>query len=142
MHQCDVDIICNTYVCDRPNELFFSLFGKLLKSHHRIHLWAANCYHQGAPPGIPVEIFNRPLRSPPVVVREVKQDREITKDGYVKEYHERGVPDQTDGPPVKQVYHGGNGHSSDGPDDCVECGREVASFLHSLHAGVPGKCEY
>ncbi|XP_025112490.1 uncharacterized protein LOC112575120 [Pomacea canaliculata] len=50
----------------------------------------------------------------------------------VHPYSERGVSDQTDGPPVKQLYHRGQGHSGDWPGDCMTCGREVASFLHSL----------
>ncbi|XP_025111951.1 uncharacterized protein LOC112574846 [Pomacea canaliculata] len=54
----------------------------------------------------------------------------------IQPYSERGVPDHTDGPPVKRLYHRGQGHSGDGPCDCVTCGREVASFLHSLRVGV------
>ncbi|XP_025112911.1 uncharacterized protein LOC112575344 [Pomacea canaliculata] len=49
---------------------------------------------------------------------------------------ERGVADHTDGPPVTRLYHRGQGHSGDRPADCVTCGRDVASFLHSLRVGV------
>ncbi|XP_025100551.1 uncharacterized protein LOC112567891 [Pomacea canaliculata] len=51
-------------------------------------------------------------------------------------YSERGVPDDTDGPPVTRLYHRGQGHSGRWPGDCVTCGRDVASFLHSLRVGV------
>ncbi|XP_025078820.1 uncharacterized protein LOC112554951 [Pomacea canaliculata] len=63
----------------------------------------------------------------------------ITTDRYVLPYRERGVPDHTDGPPVIRLYHRGQGHSGHRPGECVTCGREVASFLHSLRVGVTGR---
>ncbi|XP_025111954.1 uncharacterized protein LOC112574848 [Pomacea canaliculata] len=60
----------------------------------------------------------------------------ITEVCAVQPYSERGVADHTDGPPVTRLYHGGQGHSGSSPYDCVTCGREVASFLHSLRVGV------
>ncbi|XP_025113140.1 uncharacterized protein LOC112575467 isoform X2 [Pomacea canaliculata] len=69
--------------------------------------------------------------------REVEQDVWIfTRRSPVQPYSERGVPDHTDGPPVRRVYHRGEDHSGRRPGDCVTCGREVASFLHSLRVGV------
>ncbi|PVD22622.1 hypothetical protein C0Q70_18442 [Pomacea canaliculata] len=62
----------------------------------------------------------------------------ITKYRRVLTYTERGVSDHTDGPPVTRLFHRGQGHSGDFPVDCVTCGREVASFLHSLRVGVTG----
>ncbi|XP_025114128.1 uncharacterized protein LOC112576093 [Pomacea canaliculata] len=109
---------------------------KLLTQVPRLHLWAASCYLKNCPPGWQVEYLTRPLRSPPAVVREVKKDTVITKGLSIKKYSERGVPDHTDGPPVRRVRHDGEGHSSDWPGECVTCGREVASFLHSLRVGV------
>ncbi|XP_025112558.1 uncharacterized protein LOC112575148 [Pomacea canaliculata] len=115
---------------------FQTLCDKLLTQVPRLHLWAASCYHGYTPAGWQVEYLTRPLRSPPSVVREVARDEKITKHRYVKPYSERGVPDHTDGPPVMRLYHRGQGHSGDWSDDCVTCGREVASFLHSLRVGV------
>ncbi|XP_025114123.1 uncharacterized protein LOC112576088 [Pomacea canaliculata] len=109
---------------------------KLLAQVPRLHLWAASCYHKNCPPGWRVEYLTRPLRSPPAVVREIKKDTVITKGVSIKKYSERGVPDHTDGPPVTRVSHRGQGHSGHRPGDCVTCGREVASFLHSLRVGV------
>ncbi|XP_025111948.1 uncharacterized protein LOC112574843 [Pomacea canaliculata] len=60
----------------------------------------------------------------------------ITKHHHVHPYSKRGVPDHTDGPPVTRLYHRGQGHSGDRSGDCVTCGREVASFLHSLRVDV------
>ncbi|XP_025111921.1 uncharacterized protein LOC112574819 [Pomacea canaliculata] len=111
---------------------FHDLCNKLLTKVPDLHLWAANCYHEDAPDGWQVEYLTRPLRSPPTVVREVEQDDEITKLRRVHPYSKRGVSDHTDGPPVTRLCHGGQGHSGDLPVDCVTCGRELASLLHSL----------
>ncbi|XP_025082240.1 uncharacterized protein LOC112556946 [Pomacea canaliculata] len=118
---------------------FQTLCELLLTRVPRLHLWAASCFNESAPAGWQVEYLTRPLRSPPTVVREVEQDDRITRDSYVLPYRERGVPDHTDGPPVTRLYHRGQGHSGLLPVDCVTCGREVASFLHSLRVGVTGR---
>ncbi|XP_025113057.1 uncharacterized protein LOC112575409 [Pomacea canaliculata] len=115
---------------------FPTMCNNLLIRVPRLHLWAASCYHGHAPVGWEVEYLTRPLRSPPAVVREIEQDEMITIDRNVHPYSERGVPDHTDGPPVRRLYHGGHGHSGRLPVDCVTCGREVASLLHSLRVGV------
>ncbi|XP_025078810.1 uncharacterized protein LOC112554947 [Pomacea canaliculata] len=111
----------------------------LLTRVPRLHLWAASCFHNYAPAGWQVEYLTRPLRSPPAVVREVEQDSGITRYRQVRRYRERGVPDHTDGPPVTRLYHRGQGHSGRRPGVFVTCGREVASFLHSLRVGVTGR---
>ncbi|XP_025114499.1 uncharacterized protein LOC112576346 isoform X2 [Pomacea canaliculata] len=105
---------------------------KLLTQIPQLHLWAASYYHEAAPRGWQEEHLTRPLRCPPTVVREVEKDSEITEYHVVHPYSKRGVADQTDGPPVTRLYHRGQGHTSHLPQDCVTCGREVASFLHSL----------
>ncbi|XP_025112489.1 uncharacterized protein LOC112575119 [Pomacea canaliculata] len=113
---------------------FHNFCNKLLTHVPCLHLWMASCYHGDAPADWKVEYLTRPLRSPPAVLREVRKSRNITKDGNVCEYSQRDVPDHTDGPPVKQLYHRGEGHSSSWLGDCVTCGREIAIFLHSLRA--------
>ncbi|XP_025113483.1 uncharacterized protein LOC112575710 [Pomacea canaliculata] len=117
---------------------FSPLCDKLLRQVSRLHLWAASCFHGYAPTGWPVEYLTRPLRSPPAVVREVVQDvRMSALEPRVKPYTERGVPDHTDGPPVRQLYHRPwEGHSGRWPENCVKCGDQVASLLHSLRVGV------
>ncbi|XP_025111930.1 uncharacterized protein LOC112574828 [Pomacea canaliculata] len=109
---------------------------QLLTRIPRLHLWAASSFHGYEPAGWQAENLTRPLRSPPVVFRKVKQDEMFTSNIPVHPYSERGVADHTDGPPVIRLYHRGEGHSGDWPGDCVTCGREVASFLHSLRVGV------
>ncbi|XP_025079972.1 uncharacterized protein LOC112555696 isoform X2 [Pomacea canaliculata] len=108
----------------------------LLRRIPRLHHWAASCFHGLASDNWQKEYLTRPLRSPPVVVREVQKDEHITRMEDVVPYSQRGVPDHTDGPPIRLLCHRGQGHSGDLPVDCVTCGREVASFLHSLRVGV------
>ncbi|XP_025112051.1 uncharacterized protein LOC112574901 [Pomacea canaliculata] len=115
----------------------FQTFCELLLTQvPHLHLWAASCFHGHAPAGWQVECLTRPLRSTPVVVREVEQDEWITRHRLVLPYRERGGPDHTDGPPVTRLYHRGQGHSGRRPGDCITCGREVATFLHSLRDGA------
>ncbi|XP_025114207.1 uncharacterized protein LOC112576146 isoform X2 [Pomacea canaliculata] len=115
----------------------FKTFCKmLLKKVPQIHLWAASCYNRHVPNGWEEQGFNRPLRSPPVVRREVEKDRAFTRDRSVKEYGDRGVPDFTDGPAVKRISH--KNHSYRPAINCVECGDMLVSFLQKdLRVGVP-----
>ncbi|XP_025113468.1 uncharacterized protein LOC112575704 [Pomacea canaliculata] len=119
------------------NFVFF--FNKLLMQVPRLHFWAASCYHIMIPGAWSSEFLTRPLRCPPVVVREVEKDKKIAQHQFVQPYTQRGIPDHTDGPPVKVLYHRPfqDDHSPTHPADCVTCGREVASFLHSLRVGLP-----
>ncbi|XP_025113982.1 uncharacterized protein LOC112576006 [Pomacea canaliculata] len=111
---------------------------KLLNQVPRLHLWAASSFHKYSPTGWQVEFLTRPLRSPPTVVREVQRDKRMTGDNpRIHPYSEPGVPDHTDGPPVRQMYHRGQGHSGRIPENCVLCGRQVARYLHSLRVGDP-----
>ncbi|XP_025090339.1 uncharacterized protein LOC112561811 isoform X2 [Pomacea canaliculata] len=121
--------------CDRPNFQIFCC--QLLARVPGVHLWAASCYHVQVPAHWRVESLTRPLRSPPAVVREVEQDEFITKHRIVQTYSQRGVPDRTDGPPIRRLSHRGEGHSERPIHTCVECGAEVATFLFKLRAGVP-----
>ncbi|XP_025113359.1 uncharacterized protein LOC112575602 [Pomacea canaliculata] len=125
-------------IADEVNGLsyFRTVCDKLLTQVPHLHLWAASCFHRYAAAGLKVECLTRPLRSPPAVVREVEQDWRINEKRDVLPYSERGVPDHTDVPPVRRLYHRGQGHSGVKPFDCVTCGRDVANFLHSLRVGV------
>lgn len=48
---------------------------------------------------------------------------------------------ETDGPPILKITHcvGQSGHSDQPPDECQQCGKEVAGFLR--HLGLPGTSE-
>lgn len=126
--------------CNRSH--FKTFCDKLLKEIPCLYFWAASCYHRHASSGWQVKCLTRPLRSPPAVTREVEQNEIMTVDRLVEPYDQRGVPDHTDGPPIVRLYHRGEGHERDCPVDCVTCGHEVASLLHSLGVGVSGRCEH
>ncbi|XP_025114340.1 uncharacterized protein LOC112576250 [Pomacea canaliculata] len=121
---------------------FQTFCNKLLTQIPGVHLWAASCYHGLAPKDWHEEYLTRPLRSPPVVVREVQKARDIVKEGTVHGYSDRGVPDHTDGPSVQWLYHGGEGHLPVWLGDCNMCGRQVANFLHSLREVALGQTIY
>lgn len=131
------------FVCNRA-ESYFPTFGeKLLTLVPNLHLWAASYFHEFAPKGWQVELLTRPLRSPPTIVREVRKDTAFVLNTHLRGYTERGVPDNTDGPPVKRLIHDKDeGHSGYYPADCVTCGQDIASFLRSLRVGDPGRCGY
>ncbi|XP_025113895.1 uncharacterized protein LOC112575950 isoform X2 [Pomacea canaliculata] len=136
------DAVYRTLVARHKKRHFPSFCNQLLIRVPRLHLWAASCYYAFIPACWQVEYLTRPLRSPPSVVREVEQDEKISKYRVVHPYCKRGVPDHTDGPPVTRLYHRGQGHSGDRPGGCVTCGRDVASFLHSLRVGVTGSVQW
>ncbi|XP_025099960.1 uncharacterized protein LOC112567481 [Pomacea canaliculata] len=115
---------------------FCSVCDKLLTQVPHLHLWAASCYHGNATVGWQVEYLTRPLRSPPAVVREVEQDRSFTNDRDVLPYSERGVPDHTDGPPVRRLYHQRHGHSGDSPENVTT----TATTLTSTNGGTRSPC--
>ncbi|XP_025113394.1 uncharacterized protein LOC112575632 [Pomacea canaliculata] len=125
---------CNTHVSHRTQH-FQTFCDKLLTRVPHLHLWAASCFHGDAPTCWQVKYLTRPLRSPPAVIREVKKNGKLTV-RHVQPYSERGVPDHTDGPPVRRLYHRGLSHAGHRSVDCVTCGLDVVSFLRSLRVGV------
>ncbi|XP_025112305.1 uncharacterized protein LOC112575029 isoform X2 [Pomacea canaliculata] len=112
---------------------------ELLKQVHRLHIWSANRYSGGCRSDCSVEYLSRPLRSPPVVVREIEKDLAFRRLDPL--YSDRDVPDHTDGPPVRRLHHlyNAGGHTDFSPVSCAKCGHEVATFLFSLRIGVPAE---
>ena len=80
--------------------------------------------------------LKEPLRSPPVVVREIQRTNVFKK--YSDAYTTPEAQPPCDGPPVIYVYHQGDGHSEGGPGDCVQCGVGVAKVLDNLGVGKEG----
>ncbi|XP_025102978.1 uncharacterized protein LOC112569429 [Pomacea canaliculata] len=113
-----------------------NLLRQIQNRNDDLHFWAASGQDNVAPDdlldwdteGWELNYFTRPLRSPPSVTREVKLAVEI-RNGTVPEYSERNVPDHSDGPPVKWVYHQPQEHGCLRVEDCVVCGNIVAIFL-------------
>ncbi|XP_025113083.1 uncharacterized protein LOC112575428 [Pomacea canaliculata] len=121
---------------DMNGDCFQEMCEKLLTQVPRLHIWAANCFHGYPPDGWKEENLIRPLRFTPAILRELKKGLCLVNYDDILQYSERGVPDHTDGPPVRQLYHKPQSHSNLKLFDCVTCGREVASFLLNLHVGV------
>lgn len=112
----------------------FSIFCEgLLGKVSKLALWAAAIDFQLRPSCLAERKLTVPLRSPPVVVREVSRSNQIqTKQVY--EYTGNGIPSPTDGPEVKRLRHAGQaGHSEVRPRDCVECGHNIADILERLN---------
>ncbi|KAK7090980.1 uncharacterized protein [Littorina saxatilis] len=102
----------------------------------KLHLWAAHCRKYKPPECLELFTLNQPLRFPPVVMREIQKTNVFKK--YSSPYQERTVSDApmpADGPPVRYVYHQGEGHSEGSPGECVQCGVQVAKELVKLGVG-------
>lgn len=144
---------------------FFSRFGKnvfrvfcaRLLYHFRnrsddLCFWAASYRHDHAPEksylwdgkeheGWELQRFTRPLRSPPSVIREIKQALEI-KNNIVFNYTKREVPDHTNGPAVHWFNHQIQEHQSKKIHDCYVCGNHLATFLYKkLRLGMSVSCK-
>ena len=84
-----------------------------------LYLWCAGVNHADRPPELQEEVVTTPLRSAPVVIMEVqKRLREWSDEVY--DYSDSGLPAPGDGPSVIKLLHGGDGHRSEHPVDCVQ----------------------
>ena len=101
-----------------------------------LYLWCAGVVHTARPPELQVEVLTTPLRSAPVVIREVQPVlAEWSHLGKVHRYSDNGLPVHGEGPNVLRFCHRGDGHTSDHPVDCVQCGHDVAVVLRRLGVG-------
>lgn len=111
-----------------------------------IVLWAAAVQHAIRPRCLEEVKLTIPLRSPPVVVKEIMKAEEIQGKKSVDRYDTSYVPAAADGPEVKLLRHseGKDGHIGQRPYNCVKCGHDVAKFLTEIQVGqqttVPGNC--
>lgn len=85
--------------------------------------------------------LTKPLRSPPVVIREVQNEIDKQNKEVVNRKKCQYVPlslSVTDGPKIRFIVHTVGLHSHTGirPESCQACGREVARILKELHVGV------
>ena len=103
-----------------------------------LHLWAASVYHGHRPPALQEEVLTTPLRSAPVVQREVGP-AVTSQSGSVHLYSDSGLPAPEDGPSVVRLTHRGNAHTGRNPTDCEQCGEDVAAELHRLGVGTGGE---
>ena len=99
-------------------------------------LWCAGVVHTDIPPELQAEVLTTPLRSAPSVLREVRPALGLwSRVGKVNGYSDSGLPAPGDGPSVVRLYHRGDGHTSEYPVDCVQCGHDVAIQLSRLGVG-------
>lgn len=100
-------------------------------------LWAAAVQRHFRPPESLMEVsMSTPLRSPQFVVKEIEKAVEIQKYHFVQDYTATKLP-ETFGPHVRHIRHrsGQLEHSGEWPEDCEQCGREVAGILKELQVG-------
>lgn len=115
---------------------FHQFCDKLFKKHPYLCLWASAAHHRHRPECLQLECLTVPLRSAKVVVHEVAKAEEI-QTGCVLQYENlTDVPDPTVGPQVKHLWHKGQeGHAEDRPDNCWQCGVDIAQTLNALLRG-------
>lgn len=122
----------------------FGTFCTELKNNCKgLRLWAASVYHGYRPSSLETVAFSAPLRTPPVVTREVMQS-ELIMDGLVREYSTPaaaaaanapcGPPQPCDGIAPFRIQHRKDGHSTSWPGECEQCGLELAEKLLELRS--------
>ncbi|XP_070178143.1 uncharacterized protein [Littorina saxatilis] len=130
-------------LADEANGDVITVIYKALKQRHiTVSLWAAGVLLE-----LPADMeryvhhLTQPLRSPPSVVREVEQARDM-KGGKVPAYTAPPVAPPSDGPPVMRVDHlyslwrgDTQGHEGRDPWHCKRCGQLVADLLTTLRVG-------
>ena len=116
---------------------YLKLIHTLLSNLPRLCLWIARVRHDKIPDVLSTETLTTPLRSAPVVLREVKPGVERHN---VHNYSDGpGLPSPSDGPRVMRLLHGGAEHSGTWPHQCRRCGRDVARVLRQLNVGAEGQ---
>ena len=104
-----------------------------------LHLWTAAVVHTHIPKELQKERLTFPLRSAPVVIREIEQGvQRYSK--TIDKYSGEGIPFPAEGLHVVRLSHDGNGHWGQWPVECFECGKKVAAELRCLGVGTDGKC--
>ena len=122
-------------LCYRNQDLH-RLVSELTGRVTHLYLWCAGVGHTDIPPALQVELLTSPLRSAPAVLRAVQPAVGVWSGmGKVHGYSDSGLPDPGDGPSVVRLYHHDDGHTSDHPVDCVQCGHDVAAVLRRLGVG-------
>ena len=105
----------------------------------RACLWLAGVFHHAAPPQLTEERLTTPLRSAPVVLREMRPA--VGKlSGGVHDYSDLDLPAPGDGLRVVRLSHRGFApHATQWPVDCPRCGQDVAAELRRLGVGSGGE---
>ena len=120
-------------------EALHGLVSELTGQVTHLYLWCAGVVHRDIPRELQEEVLTTPLRSAPVIVREVQSDVDV-QSRAIRGYSDSGLPAPGDGPSVIQLHHRGDGHRGRHPVDCDQCGRDVAATLRRIGVGGGGEC--
>ena len=120
-------------------EALHRLVSELTDRVTHLFLWCAGVSHIDIPPELQEEVLTTPLRSAPVIVREVQPALDV-RSRYIRDYSDSGLPAPGDGPSVIELEHRGDGHRGRHPVDCDQCGRDVADTLRRIGVGGGGEC--
>lgn len=117
-----------------------SCYQFFLKELHKrvphLHFWAAVLRRASRSKVLKVGKLTEPLRSSPVVQREVQRGFRSLTDVYP--YSREGVPSPWDGPEVVRLRHEGKSHQVRWPTECRQCGRDIGEKLRELGVGAKG----
>ncbi|XP_070202814.1 uncharacterized protein [Littorina saxatilis] len=109
------------------------LVTRLAQQVPHLYLWCAGVHNSYKPPALQTEVFTVPLRSAPVVLREIRPV--IDRYDNVDDYSDSGVPAPGDGLSVIRLSHHGNDHTDGCTVDCAQCGQDIAAVLRRLGVG-------
>lgn len=117
-------------MCSFFTRNMFKVFCKDLTTNvPKLHLWTGSIERNNIPDGFEECALTRPLRSPPAIVTEVEHSPIMKKGKTVDSYSESPVPAPTYGPHITSLSH--IGHKSKLPQDCQECGENIARVLEA-----------
>nr|KAG5685808.1 hypothetical protein BaRGS_001220 [Batillaria attramentaria] len=124
-------------ICDEAfgGSGFTNLCTQLNNNCKKLHMWAASVYHGYCPPCLKEAAFCEPLRTPPVVTREVTRS-DVIKNGLVRQYSTSSAPQPCDGPRPIWILHQGKEHTRGWTGDCEQCGLELGDKLWELCTAV------
>lgn len=108
-------------------KLFLSRLHQLFPD---LHVWAAGYTEQKLSfkqPDLHVKRLKDLLSCPPSVLKQLCQEGNAS---IFELYGKSKYPTVTEGPPVKHIYHVGEGHLQEQPPhECRVCGKNIADFL-------------
>ncbi|KAK7491622.1 hypothetical protein BaRGS_00017075, partial [Batillaria attramentaria] len=116
-------------VVDEANagSLFTDFCDEICTRVSQLRLWVASAGHSHTPARLTEFPMTEPLRTPPVVTREVEKSGFIREWKTILGYTPSPTPPPCDGPPLRVLYHRGQGHNEGRPPpECEQCGMDVA----------------
>ena len=120
-----------------------SFLEKLKAAIPKVNVWCAGTSNlKPCPDWMTEKILDVPLRSPPVVNREVGSSGQIRIYRNILPYSSTDTPAAPmDGPPIRWIKHKNqDGHDSfASPVDCGPCGLAIVQQLKELGVGKAGR---